>query len=94
VGAGILAIPAVTQESGFLASAVACIGCWVFMVTISLYDTMLNDHLFQKLKLIGICKFNHLINTLNTSPHVWAQTLFLIGEAQHMEYLIEIEVND
>lgn len=34
VGAGILAIPAVTQESGFLASAVACIFCWIFMVRI------------------------------------------------------------
>ncbi|KAJ4840616.1 hypothetical protein Tsubulata_020918 [Turnera subulata] len=31
VGAGILAIPAVTQEAGFLASAVACIVCWIFM---------------------------------------------------------------
>ncbi|KAE9462087.1 hypothetical protein C3L33_05996, partial [Rhododendron williamsianum] len=29
VGAGILAIPAVTQESGFVASAVTCILCWV-----------------------------------------------------------------
>ena len=33
VGAGILAIPAVTQEAGFLASAVAVILCWIFMVT-------------------------------------------------------------
>lgn len=32
VGAGILAIPAVTQESGFLASAVTCTGCWLYMV--------------------------------------------------------------
>ena len=32
VGAGILAIPSVTQESGFLASSVACIGCWLYMV--------------------------------------------------------------
>lgn len=31
VGAGILAIPAVTQESGFLASAVVCIICWIYM---------------------------------------------------------------
>lgn len=31
VGAGILAIPSVTQESGFLASSVACIGCWLYM---------------------------------------------------------------
>ncbi|XAR60258.1 hypothetical protein NMG60_11033543 [Bertholletia excelsa] len=28
----ILAIPAVTQESGFLGSAIHCIFCWVFMV--------------------------------------------------------------
>ncbi|VAH42655.1 unnamed protein product [Triticum turgidum subsp. durum] len=32
VGAGILAIPAVTQEAGFLASAVTCIFCWAYMV--------------------------------------------------------------
>jgi hypothetical protein len=28
------------------------------------FDTMLNHHLSQKLKLIGRVKFNHLINTL------------------------------
>jgi len=32
VGAGILAIPAVTQEAGFLTSAVTCISCWLYMV--------------------------------------------------------------
>ncbi|VAH26869.1 unnamed protein product [Triticum turgidum subsp. durum] len=32
VGAGILAIPAVTQEAGFLASAVTCVFCWTYMV--------------------------------------------------------------
>jgi hypothetical protein len=32
VGAGILAIPSVTQESGFLASAVTCVTCWIYMV--------------------------------------------------------------
>jgi hypothetical protein len=31
VGAGILAIPSVTQESGFLASAVTCVTCWIYM---------------------------------------------------------------
>ncbi|KAK2980727.1 hypothetical protein RJ640_011707, partial [Escallonia rubra] len=35
VGAGILAIPAVTQEAGFLASAVTCVGCWIFMVSMA-----------------------------------------------------------
>jgi tyrosine-specific transport protein len=34
VGAGILAIPAVTQDAGFAASAVACVGCWAYMVSI------------------------------------------------------------
>ncbi|GAQ79764.1 Tryptophan or tyrosine transporter protein [Klebsormidium nitens] len=33
VGAGILAIPAVTQDAGFLASAFACVGCWAYMAT-------------------------------------------------------------
>lgn len=42
IGAGILAIPAVTQESGFLASAVACIGCWVFMVATGLLIAEVN----------------------------------------------------
>ncbi|KAL2941379.1 Tyrosine-specific transport protein [Bienertia sinuspersici] len=42
VGAGILAIPAVTQESGFLASAVACIGCWAFMVVTGLLIAEIN----------------------------------------------------
>nr|GMD73677.1 tyrosine-specific transport protein isoform X1 [Ipomoea batatas] len=41
-GAGILAIPAVTQESGFLASAVTCIGCWIFMVTTGLLIAEVN----------------------------------------------------
>jgi len=43
---------------------------------------LLNHHLSQKLKLIGKCKFNHLINT---------PTLTSTSEAQHFEYLIEME---
>ncbi|KAL8200048.1 hypothetical protein R6Q57_011387 [Mikania cordata] len=35
VGAGILAIPAVTQEAGFLAAAVTCILCWLYMVSMA-----------------------------------------------------------
>ncbi|XP_074289994.1 uncharacterized protein LOC141616763 isoform X1 [Silene latifolia] len=42
VGAGILAIPAVTQESGFLASTMACIGCWAYMVVTGLYIAEVN----------------------------------------------------
>ncbi|XP_071912109.1 uncharacterized protein [Coffea arabica] len=36
VGAGILAIPAVTQEAGFLASAIVCILGWIFMVSMAM----------------------------------------------------------
>jgi hypothetical protein len=34
------------------------------------FDTMLNHHLSQKLKLIGRCKFNHLINTLTKHSYI------------------------
>ncbi|KAM0954056.1 putative amino acid/polyamine transporter 2 [Dioscorea sansibarensis] len=42
VGAGILAIPAVTQEAGFLASSVTCILCWIYMVVTGLLITEVN----------------------------------------------------
>ncbi|KAM1040899.1 hypothetical protein FF1_030168 [Malus domestica] len=42
VGAGILAIPAVTLESGFLASALTCILCWLYMVATGLLIAQVN----------------------------------------------------
>ena len=33
VGAGMLALPAVCQDSGFVPSTVALVGCWLYMVT-------------------------------------------------------------
>lgn len=36
VGAGILALPSVAIESGFIPSSVALIGSWIFMVTTGL----------------------------------------------------------
>ncbi|KAI3993432.1 hypothetical protein MKX01_001405 [Papaver californicum] len=42
VGAGILAIPSVTQEAGFLASAITCIFCWLYMVVSGLLLPELN----------------------------------------------------
>ncbi|KAK1439497.1 hypothetical protein QVD17_05316 [Tagetes erecta] len=42
VGAGILAIPAVTQEAGFLAAAVTCILCWIYMVVTGLLIAEVN----------------------------------------------------
>ncbi|XP_065638376.1 agamous-like MADS-box protein AGL62 [Quercus suber] len=37
---------------------------------------VLNNQFSQKLKLLGYGKFNHLTNTSNTPPHVWAETTF------------------
>ena len=34
---------------------------------------MINYQFYQKFKLLGYGKFNHL-TTSNTSPHMWAQT--------------------
>jgi hypothetical protein len=48
---------------------------------------ILNNYLFQKFNLIEISKFNHYFNT---HSHVWAETLFLIGDAQNVEYIIEM----
>ncbi|XP_049931686.1 uncharacterized protein LOC116246216 isoform X6 [Nymphaea colorata] len=42
VGAGILAIPAVTQESGFLASSMTCVFCWLYMVVTGLLIAEVN----------------------------------------------------
>lgn len=36
VGAGMLALPAVCQDSGFVPSTVALVGCWLYMVTTGL----------------------------------------------------------
>ncbi|CAN6848570.1 unnamed protein product [Brassica oleracea] len=54
VGAGILAIPAVTQESGFLASAVACILCWAFMVVTGLLVAEVNVNTMSELGSGGV----------------------------------------
>jgi hypothetical protein len=59
VGAGILAIPAVTQESGFLASTVTCIFCWAFMVIIIAYYVF-----FYQIQLYLIPQFCYIEYTL------------------------------
>jgi len=38
-------------------------------------DSMLNYNLSQKLKLLGMGKFNHLIHILTFPLTMWAQTL-------------------
>jgi hypothetical protein len=41
------------------------------------FDTMLNHYLSQKLKLIGRCKFNHLINTLTVTKIKLVKTILV-----------------
>jgi len=54
VGAGILAIPSVTQESGFLASSVACIGCWLYMVRRHFFLKLLHSFESRHKRLVSV----------------------------------------
>ncbi|KAH7837722.1 hypothetical protein Vadar_017235 [Vaccinium darrowii] len=67
VGAGILAIPAVTQESGFLASAVTCILCWVFMVVTGLLVAEVNVNTMCELGSGGVSLVSMARRTLGTA---------------------------
>ncbi|KFK26399.1 hypothetical protein AALP_AA8G243600 [Arabis alpina] len=67
VGAGILAIPAVTQESGFLASAVACILCWAFMVVTGLLVAEVNVNTMCELGSGGVSLVSMAKRTLGSA---------------------------
>ncbi|XP_058008932.1 uncharacterized protein LOC110653316 isoform X2 [Hevea brasiliensis] len=67
VGAGILAIPAVTQEAGFLASAVACIVCWIFMVATGLLIAEVNVNTMCELGSGGVSLVSMARRTLGTA---------------------------
>ncbi|KAK3003855.1 hypothetical protein RJ639_019524 [Escallonia herrerae] len=67
VGAGILAIPAVTQEAGFLASAVTCIGCWIFMVVTGLLIAEVNVRTMCELGSGGVSLVSMARRTLGTA---------------------------
>ncbi|KAL6340696.1 hypothetical protein AAG906_014386 [Vitis piasezkii] len=64
VGAGILAIPAVTQESGFLASAVTCFLCWVYMVVTGLLIAEVNVNTMCELGSGGVSLVSMAMRTL------------------------------
>ncbi|KAK2431383.1 tyrosine-specific transport protein [Trifolium repens] len=66
VGAGILAIPAVTQESGFLASTVTCIFCWAFMVVTGLLIAEVNVNTMCDLGSGGVSLVSMARRTLGT----------------------------
>ncbi|KAK9273440.1 hypothetical protein L1049_018250 [Liquidambar formosana] len=67
VGAGILAIPAVTQDSGFLASAVTCILCWVYMVVTGLLIAEVNVNTMCELGSGGVSLVSMAMRTLGTA---------------------------
>uniref|UniRef100_A0A7N0V0Q0 Tyrosine-specific transport protein n=2 Tax=Kalanchoe fedtschenkoi TaxID=63787 RepID=A0A7N0V0Q0_KALFE len=67
VGAGILAIPAVTQEAGFLASAVTCICCWVFMVVTGLLIAEVNVRTMCELGSGGVSLVSMAKRTLGST---------------------------
>ncbi|KAK4275785.1 hypothetical protein QN277_018810 [Acacia crassicarpa] len=67
VGAGILAIPTVTQEAGFLASAVVCILCWVFMVVTGLLIAEVNINTMCELGSGGVSLVSMARRTLGTA---------------------------
>ncbi|WCJ20570.1 Tryptophan/tyrosine permease [Euphorbia peplus] len=67
VGAGILAIPAVTQESGFLASALACILCWLYMVATGLLVAEVNVKTMCELGSGGVSLVSMARRTLGTA---------------------------
>ncbi|XP_020108503.1 uncharacterized protein LOC109724183 [Ananas comosus] len=64
VGAGILAIPAVTQEAGFLASAVTCILCWIYMVVTGLLIAEVNVNTMCELGSGGVSLVSMAMRTL------------------------------
>uniref|UniRef100_A0A1D1XRZ4 Tyrosine-specific transport protein n=1 Tax=Anthurium amnicola TaxID=1678845 RepID=A0A1D1XRZ4_9ARAE len=64
VGAGILAIPAVTQEAGFLASAVTCIFCWIYMVLTGLLIAEVNVNTMCELGSGGVSLVSMAMRTL------------------------------
>ncbi|OQU90424.1 hypothetical protein SORBI_3002G406700 [Sorghum bicolor] len=66
VGAGILAIPAVTQEAGFLASAVICILCWLYMVVTGLLVAEVNVNTMCELGSGGVSLVSMAMRTLGT----------------------------
>ncbi|KAL3530121.1 hypothetical protein ACH5RR_009443 [Cinchona calisaya] len=67
VGAGILAIPAVTQEAGFVASAIVCIVCWIFMVVTGLLIAEVNVKTMCELGSGGVSLVSMAMRTLGST---------------------------
>ncbi|XP_073139260.1 uncharacterized protein [Henckelia pumila] len=88
VGAGILAIPAVTQDSGFLASAVTCVLCWIFMVVTGLLIAEVNVNTMRELGSGGVSLVSMSMRTLgNTGVQVACWSYVFIHYALLVAYI-------
>ncbi|KAG8388904.1 hypothetical protein BUALT_Bualt02G0173800 [Buddleja alternifolia] len=88
IGAGILAIPAVTQEAGFLASAVTCILCWIFMVVTGLLIAEVNVNTMCELGSGGVSLVSMAMRTLgNTGVQVACWSYIFIHYALLVAYV-------
>ncbi|KAL3621917.1 hypothetical protein CASFOL_034113 [Castilleja foliolosa] len=88
VGAGILAIPAVTQDAGFLASAVICILCWMFMVVTGLLVAEVNVNTMCELGSGGVSLVSMAKRTLgNTGVQVACWSYIFIHYALLVAYV-------
>ncbi|KZV40463.1 hypothetical protein F511_35932 [Dorcoceras hygrometricum] len=88
VGAGILAIPAVTRDAGFLASAVTCIICWIFMVVTGLLIAEVNVNTMRELGSGGVSLVSMTMRTLgNTGVQVACWSYVFIHYALLVAYV-------
>ncbi|MCL7049869.1 hypothetical protein MKW94_020294 [Papaver nudicaule] len=66
VGAGILAIPAVTQDAGFLASSITCTFCWFYMVVSGLLLAEVDINTMREVGSDGVSLVSMAMRTLGS----------------------------
>ncbi|CAI5489655.1 unnamed protein product [Closterium sp. Naga37s-1] len=78
VGAGILALPAVTSEAGFLPSCATCIVCWLYMVATGMLIAEVNVNTMCELGSGGVSLVSMAQRTLGTAGVRIAGTTYLL----------------
>ncbi|CAI6010921.1 unnamed protein product [Closterium sp. NIES-65] len=78
VGAGILALPAVTSEAGFLPSCATCIVCWLYMVATGMLIAEVNVNTMCELGSGGVSLVSMAQRTLGTTGVRVAGTTYLL----------------
>ncbi|CAM6098858.1 unnamed protein product [Calypogeia fissa] len=88
VGAGILAIPAATQDAGFVASAATCVACWAYMVLTGLLVAEVNINTMCELGSGGVSLVSMASRTLGkTGVRVACVTYLFIHYALLVAYV-------